>query len=308
MRENHRLTKLLSRAMYSEGSPRVDLSRRQFLHAGGMAAASLLAGCSTTSETRRVVERSQSVEIPPSPEAAMLYAEKPDEPYPLPAIPYQKIDPKFYRQVVSDPTGQAPGTLVVDTGNHFIYYTFPNGQAMRYGVGLGREGFAWSGRGVIQYKRRWPKWTPPVEMVARQPELQEKLGLEGSMPPGLQNPLGARALYIFKDGEDTLYRVHGSPEWWTIGKNVSSGCVRMINQDICDLFDRVSNKTPIVVTNLDGGYEEAQVQQVQQDMDNPPPRRRRYVDDGLRDDSVYQDPDYRDEYPPSDDFLEGPAY
>ena len=281
----------------------MDLSRRYFLQAGGLTAASLLAGCSTTTSSTRIVETEQPLEESADTQAALIYAEKPDEPYPLPAIPYQKIDPKFYRQMVPDPTGQPPGTLVVDTGNHFIYYTLPNGQAMRYGVGLGRQGFAWSGRGVIQYKRRWPKWTPPVEMVGRQPEIQALLGPEGSMPPGIKNPLGARAMYIFQNGEDTLYRVHGSPEWWTIGKNVSSGCVRMINQDICDLFDRVSNKTPIVVTNLDGGFEEAQVQ----DLDNPPPRRRRYVDEGLGDDPYYE-PNYQDDYRARDDFLEGPAY
>lgn len=274
----------------------MDINRRSFLHAGGVAAASLLAGCSPT--TRRVAEQPSVIRPPVDPQYAAIYGAKPDEPYPLPAIPYQKINPKFYRQVVDDPTGQPPGTLVVDTGNHFIYLTQANGQAMRYGVGLGRQGFAWSGQGVIQYKRRWPKWTPPVEMVARQPELQERLGLEGFQEPGLKNPLGARALYIFKDGEDTLYRVHGSPEWWSIGKSVSSGCVRMINQDICDLFDRVPNKTPIVVTNLSGaGYEEAR------NLDQPAPRGQ--DDQGLGDDPYYRD----DPRPQNDDlFLDGPVY
>ena len=181
---------------------------------------------------------------------ADLYAAVPDEPYPLPAIPYRKINPKYYRQMVANPTGQPPGTLVVDTGNHYLYYTYANGQAMRYGVGLGREGFAWSGRGVIQYKKEWPRWTPPDEMIARQPELEPYSGENGGMEPGLQNPLGARALYIFQNGQDTLYRLHGSPEWWTIGKNTSSGCVRLMNQDIVDLYNRVPAKTPIVVTDL----------------------------------------------------------
>ena len=121
---------------------------------------------------------------------------------------------------------------------------------MRYGVGLGRAGFEWSGRGVIQYKRAWPKWTPPDEMIARQPELEQYSWRNGGMPPGLDNPLGARALYIFKDGKDTIFRIHGSPEWWTMGKSVSSGCVRMLNQDIIDLYNRVPPKAPIVVTAL----------------------------------------------------------
>src|SRR5690606_30796719 len=106
------------------------------------------------------------------------------------------------------------------------------------------------GRGVIQYKRAWPKWTPPDEMIARQPELEQYSWRNGGMPPGLDNPLGARALYIFKDGKDTIYRIHGSPEWWTMGKSVSSGCVRMLNQDIVDLYNRVPPKAPIVVTAL----------------------------------------------------------
>ncbi|WQP42647.1 L,D-transpeptidase (plasmid) [Sinorhizobium medicae] len=181
---------------------------------------------------------------------ASVYGPKPDELFPLPAIPYEKIDPRFYRQMVANPTGERPGVLVVDTANHFLYLTYEAGQAMRYGVGLGRQGFEWAGRGVIQYKRQWPRWTPPDEMVARQPELEPYSIANGGMEPGLTNPLGARALYIFQNGVDTLYRIHGSPEWWTIGKSVSSGCVRMINQDVVDLYNRVQNGTPVVVTNL----------------------------------------------------------
>jgi len=124
------------------------------------------------------------------------------------------------------------------------------GQAMRYGVGLGRAGFAWEGHGNIQYKRKWPTWTPPDEMITRQPELAQYSSTHGGMEPGLDNPLGARALYIFQNGQDTLFRIHGSPEWWSIGKSVSSGCVRMINQDVCDLYDRVAGRAPIIVTHL----------------------------------------------------------
>jgi lipoprotein-anchoring transpeptidase ErfK/SrfK len=232
-------------------------SRRAFLLAAGSAALSAAAGCSSSrSVTRRYVYRDAPIDREPvarpesHPDGALLYAEKLDEPYPLPAIPYQKIEPRLYRQMVDDPTGQAPGTLVVDTGNHHLYFTYPGGKAMRYGVGLGRAGFEWSGRGKIQYKRKWPRWVPPDEMIARQPELARFSAEAGGQPPGLDNPLGARALYIFQNGEDTLYRIHGSPEWWTIGKSVSSGCVRMINQDVCDLYDRVPDGTPILVTNL----------------------------------------------------------
>lgn len=179
-----------------------------------------------------------------------MYAAKLDEPFPIAAIPYQQIDPRFHRQIVNDPTGERPGTLVVDTGNHFLYLTLQGGKAIRYGVGLGRAGFDWAGRGVIQYKRKWPRWTPPDTMVARQPELERYSIANGGMDPGPNNPLGARAHYIFQNGEDTLYRIHGSPDWRSIGRSTSSGCVRMINQDVIDLFERVRNKTPIIVTDL----------------------------------------------------------
>ena len=230
------------------------IRRRSFLTLAAGTAVLGLAGCTTAQRSSRAEY------VAPAPYAyganqmlAEMYGERPMEPYPLPAIPYEKIDPRFYRQLVPDPTGERPGTLVVDVGNHFLYLVQENGQAMRYGVGLGRAGFEWAGRGVIQYKREWPRWNPPDEMVARQPELEPYSIASGGMEPGLTNPLGARALYIFQNGEDTLYRIHGSPEWWTIGQSVSSGCVRMINQDVVDLYGRVPNGTPIVVTNLSAG-------------------------------------------------------
>ena len=178
-----------------------------------------------------------------------MYAARIDEGYELPAIPIAKVNRRFLRQIVQDPTGEPAGTVVVDVSNHFLYLVRGGGEAIRYGVGLGRAGFEWSGRAVIQWKRKWPTWTPPDAMIGRQPELEKWSARNGGMPPGLDNPLGARALYIFQNNEDTLYRVHGSPEWWTIGKSVSSGCVRMINQDVIDLYDRVPNKTPILVTS-----------------------------------------------------------
>ena len=183
---------------------------------------------------------------------ALMYGPVEDDGFLVPAVPFDQIDPRFYRQVVSDPTGQPPGTVVVDTAQHFLYFTRPNGYAVRYGVGLGRAGFEWSGQGVIQWKQRWPKWTPPKEMIARDPKLAKYSEENGGMPGGLENPLGARAHYIFQNGEDTLYRVHGSPEWKSIGKSVSSGCVRMMNQDVIDLYDRVPNGTPIVVMGTAG--------------------------------------------------------
>lgn len=213
---------------------------------GAGVAAVALTGCSVTTAEK---ERPAAIPVE-SPTLATIYGPMPEEQFPLPAIPYQKISKRFHRQMVSDPTGERPGTLVVDTANYFLYLTYEGGQAMRYGVGLGRQGFEWSGQGVIQYKRQWPRWTPPDEMVARQPELVPYSIANGGMAPGLKNPLGARALYIFQNGEDTLYRIHGSPEWNSIGKSVSSGCVRMINQDVVDLYGRVPDKAPVVVTSL----------------------------------------------------------
>ena len=176
-----------------------------------------------------------------------MYGPITDEPYPLPAVDLRLVKPRFYRRRVQNPTGEAPGSLVVDTRKFYLYWIEEGGTAMRYGVGLGRAGFEWSGRGVIQYKRPWPTWTPPDEMIAREPELEKYSVRNGGMPPGPQNPLGARALYIFENGVDTLYRVHGSPEASSIGKAVSSGCVRLLNHDIIDLYSRVTPGGPILV-------------------------------------------------------------
>lgn len=170
-----------------------------------------------------------------------------DDDHTLPAIPYSRVDSRFLRAEVEYRTNEAPGTIVVDTRANYLYLVQPGGKAMRYGVGLGKDGFAWSGRGVIQRKAKWPRWTPPSDMIARDPELRQFAASEGGATPGLNNPLGARALYIFKDGKDTLYRVHGTPDWQSVGKATSSGCVRMFNQDVIDLFDRVPNGSPIVV-------------------------------------------------------------
>lgn len=187
----------------------------------------------------------------PSPALAYyqkIYGEMVDEGYVIPAVPIEKVDPRFYRQVVADPTGEPPGTIVVDTSAHFLYLVQRGGLARRYGVGLGRAGFEWSGRATIEWKQKWPKWFPPADMIAREPRLAKYSAENGGMEPGIQNPLGARALYLFQNGKDTLYRIHGSPEWWSIGKSVSSGCVRLMNQDIIDLYDRVPDGTPVWVT------------------------------------------------------------
>lgn len=181
------------------------------------------------------------------PAYADMYAAYMDKDRQIPAIPYKGINPKFLRQEVTFPSAEKPGTIVVDTQEKLLYLILGNGKAMRYGVGLGRKGFGWHGRGVIQWRQRWPRWTPPDEMVDRQPEIAQYSAANGGMDPGLNNPLGARALYIFQNGQDSLYRIHGTPEWKSIGKAVSSGCVRMLNQDVIDLYDRLPEKADIVV-------------------------------------------------------------
>lgn len=181
------------------------------------------------------------------PEYESMYGAFQDKDRLVPALPYKRIPAQYLRREVSFPSADKPGTIVVDTKEKYLYLILGNGRAMRYGVGLGRKGFAWHGRGVIQWRQRWPRWTPPDEMVQRQPEIAQYSAANGGMNPGLDNPLGARALYIFQNGQDSLYRIHGTPEWRSIGKAVSSGCVRMLNQDVIDLYDRLPEKAEIVV-------------------------------------------------------------
>lgn len=172
----------------------------------------------------------------PPPESEIDYAIEPVNPSLIPN--------RFRRQVVDFDGYEEPGTIVVDPKAHFLYYVLNNGQAMRYGVGVGRAGFAWSGNAEIRMKRRWPRWVPPREMVDRDDRAKKWVN---GQPGGPENPLGARALYLFSDGKDTLYRIHGTNEPRTIGKSVSSGCIRMLNEDVAALFDEVEIGTQVVV-------------------------------------------------------------
>ena len=153
-------------------------------------------------------------------------------------------DPQFRRQLVPDPTGELPGTIVVSTSEFFLYLVLSDGNALRYGVGVGREGLAWSGSADVARKAKWPAWTPPPAMIRRIPKLAK---WRHGMPGGPNNPLGARALYLFQDGRDTLFRIHGTNEPWTIGTAASSGCIRLTNEDIIDLYDRVPTGSRVVV-------------------------------------------------------------
>ena len=155
---------------------------------------------------------------------------------------YPSALPVQYRKTeVSDPTGEAPGTIVINTSERYLYLVQPNGKALRYGVGVGKEGFGWSGTAEVKNKQEWPDWVPPPEMLERRPDLPLR------MSGGPENPLGARAMYLWKDGKDTLFRIHGTNEPLTIGKAMSSGCIRMINFDVEDLYSRVPLGTRVVV-------------------------------------------------------------
>lgn len=183
-----------------------------------------------------------------------LYAPVNDR-FPIPGVKPNEINPGFYRKVVDYYGPEAPGTIVVDPGRRYLYLVQPGKRAIRYGVGVGREGFGWSGEAVIQNKQEWPDWYPPKEMVARQPELRRvvtKLPSGEGVPGGPRNPLGARAMYLYQNGKDTLFRIHGTTEPWTIGQRVSSGCIRLVNQDILDLYSRVPVGTKVVVIQSAG--------------------------------------------------------
>ena len=177
----------------------------------------------------------------------LQYAAVVDEGFELPAIPVEKMDKQYLRQRVPYVTKEKPGTIVVDVSKRFLYLVEEGGTAMRYGVGVGRQGFEWQGTAYIGWKKKWPTWTPPDEMIRRQPKLAKYSADNGGMEPGISNPLGARALYLFKDGKDTLYRLHGTPEWNSIGTAASSGCVRLMNQDIIDLYERADIGAKVIV-------------------------------------------------------------
>jgi lipoprotein-anchoring transpeptidase ErfK/SrfK len=149
----------------------------------------------------------------------------------------REIDPKYYRQLVSYSGSEPPGTIIIDTPQRFLFLVQENGKAVRYGIGVGKPGFTWAGEKKITAKKEWPDWVPPPEMLQRRPDLPH------FMAGGPENPLGARAMYL----GTSLYRIHGSNEPWTIGQAVSSGCIRMRNEDVMDLYDRVKVGTKVVV-------------------------------------------------------------
>ncbi len=179
-----------------------------------------------------------------------LYNTIPGEKFPVNAIRPGVIPPDFWRSEIDYRGGEPAGTIIVDPKAHYLYFVTGSGKAMRYGVGVGREGFAWSGSATINSKQEWPDWYPPIEMIERQPDLKKsvtKLQSGVGVPGGPHNPLGARAMYLWQNNKDTLFRIHGTLEPGSIGKSVSSGCIRMVNQDAIDLYQRVAVGTKVVV-------------------------------------------------------------
>lgn len=198
-----------------------------------------LAACVSTQTTQQQAIR----RIDPA--YAAMYGPRLDEPHPLPATDISEVDPRFLRREVAYYGREEPGTIVVDTTARYLYLVREGGRAIRYGIGVGKEGMAWGGRARIGRKATWPNWTPTAAMIRREPERNARWA--GGMAGGLDNPLGARALYLYDGGRDTMYRIHGTTEPWSIGQSVSSGCIRLFNQDIIDLYSRVPVGSPVVV-------------------------------------------------------------
>ncbi|MEM8572029.1 MAG: L,D-transpeptidase [Pseudomonadota bacterium] len=173
-----------------------------------------------------------------------FYDARPDGDRYLPAIDTEAFHPALLRNEVAYETAEPPGTIVIDTTGPFLYFVEGEGRATRYGIAIGREGFGWTGDGVIARRASWPRWTPPPEMIKRDPSLEK---WRGGQPGGVSNPLGARALYIYFNGHDSGYRIHGTNQPNSIGYAASSGCFRMLNQDVIDLYERVPNGAKVIV-------------------------------------------------------------
>ncbi len=232
------------------------ISRRGFMAGGAAAATVALAGCTveTASQPPRTTPDGRPIATtraaPLAPVAARYgiepinYAARPDGRFTIPAQPMSMVPETHHRQVVPYGGPHRPGTIVVDNRARHLFLILPEGHALRYGVGVGREGLAFRGTGTIYRKAAWPTWTPTANMIRRDPSLRE---FAGGYPGGLTNPLGARALYLMSGGRDRGFRIHGTPAWNSIGHYASSGCIRMIQHDVIDLYQRVPLGTRVVV-------------------------------------------------------------
>jgi lipoprotein-anchoring transpeptidase ErfK/SrfK len=219
------------------------ITRRAFV-AGGSAVA--LAACTTSPQATSLAVAAPEADVfPPLP---AFYGAITDEPYPVPAVPEGVVPPRLWRQEVANPFPQEdPGTIVIDPDAGFLHLIGNDGRALRYGAGTGAAAFEWQGVARLQFRRSWPRWKVPETMIARRPELEPYSVANGGMDPGPGNPLGARALYLFQNGEDTLYRIHGACEPQYLGKAVSSGCIRLLDQDVIDLHRRAQHGVTVRV-------------------------------------------------------------
>jgi lipoprotein-anchoring transpeptidase ErfK/SrfK len=209
------------------------LSRRSFLLGSAASLGALaLAGCATSGSDMSLAE------------AERVYGAMPNERFPIPAVAVSKINPKYLRRTVRYDTNEADGTIIVDPRNHYVYRIEGDGNATRYGASVGRAGFLWNGDAYIGRKAEWPVWTPPREMIQRQPEAAK---YAGGMPPGLDNPLGARTLYLYQNGKYTLYTLYSTRVAESIGKGISSGCIGLLTQDMVDLYSRTPVNTKVIV-------------------------------------------------------------
>ncbi|QGM93712.1 L,D-transpeptidase [Methylocystis rosea] len=208
------------------------LNRRSFLvgSAAGLGAAGL-AGCVSSDDMMRA-------------EAAKLYGPVPNDKFAIPAVDISKVDPRYFRQKVRYESKEAPGTIIVDPGKFHLYRIEGDGMATRYGANVSRPGFLWSGEVYVGRKAEWPTWTPPKEMIARQPEARK---YAGGMPGGLENPLGARVLYLYKNGVYTVYTIYSTSDPDTLGQGITSGCTGLLSQDMLDLYARTPVKTKVVM-------------------------------------------------------------
>lgn len=208
------------------------LQRRNFL-LGSMASlsAAALSGCSLSDD------------LSPA-QAAQIYGPVPSEKFPIPAVDVTKVDSKYYRKTVRYDTKEAVGTIIVDPAKYYVYRIEEEGNATRYGANVGRAGFLWSGEAYVGRKSEWPIWTPPKEMIQRQPEAAK---YAGGMAPGLENPLGARTLYLYQNGKYTLYTIYSTSDPETIGTNLTSGCTGLLSQDMIDLYSRTPVNTKVIV-------------------------------------------------------------
>lgn len=217
------------------------LTRRSFVCLGAVAG---LAACAPTEP---VV--TQATATPPIyPPLPAFYGPVPGEPFPIAAIPDGALAPDYWRQEVANPwPSYARGTIVVDPDAALLHFVQSAETALRYGVSVGAEGFAWQGKARLQFTRAWPRWKVPETMIARRPDLAPYSVANGGMDPGPENPMGARALYLFQGPVDTLYRIHGNAAPKEIGRAVSSGCIRMLDQDVIDLHDRSVHGADVIV-------------------------------------------------------------